>query len=127
VRASPPDLPSIEQRLERASLNTKANSSTNSDQAERSRGHKTKSNQKIKRRKRDLTPTPKEPQSGSGLTPEIEALLEYQRSVYGVSSSPPQPQRLFGGILGHVCRMINAKAISALLSENVDENTTDWL
>ena len=127
VRASPPNLPSIEQRLERASLNAKANSSTSSNQAERSRGRKIQSNKKVSRSKRDLTPTPKEPQGGSGLTPEIEALLEYQRSVYGVSTTSSPPLRAFGGILGHVCKMINAKAISALLSENVDENTTNWL
>jgi len=127
VRASPPDLPSIEQRLERASLNAKANSSTSSNQAERSRGRKIQSKKKVTRNKRDLNPTPKEPPGGSGLTPEIEALLEYQRSVYGVSTTSSPPHRAFGGILGYVCKMINAKAISALLSENVDENTTDWL
>lgn len=127
VRASPPDLPSIERRLERASLNVKASSSTSSNQAERSRGRKTQTNKKAARGKRDLTPTQEEPQGGSGLTPEIDSLLEYQRSVYGVPTTSSPPRRAFGGILGHVCKMINAKAISALLSENVDENTTDWL
>lgn len=128
VRASPPSLPSIEEHLERASLKVQADSSNSSSQAENSRGRKIKSKKKASRGKRDLTPTPKEPQGGSGLTPEIEALLEYQRNFYGVSSTPPPPpHRVLGGILGHVSRMINAKPISALLSENVDENTTDWL
>ena len=128
VQASSPNSPSLEERLGKVSLSAKPDNRTAPEGPRSPRGQRIKSDRKaprIQRRKRSRTPTPKKPRPDPDIPPETQALLEYQRGIYG-SGNPPQTQREGGGILAYVGKMINAKAISALLSENVDENTTDW-
>ena len=120
-----------EERLAKSTVDGKADRKVKPGRPENSRGRKISSNQKLPRVKRDTTPTPRNPRALPKRPPLLDQSLEskylLKNKIDGTTPDFSHPQCIPPLPPSYIYKMINSKAISDLLTENVDENTTDWV
>lgn len=134
---------SLEERLQQASIYARFNSYSkdNSPTLKRAIGTRIPSRFKIKipdPKKPNPTRKPFVPKKDHLLSAEVQRILHYQRGLHSESSrrgsnlqnpfsKKEPPYDGVPGVAQKFTDMINSKAICSLLTENMDENTSDWV
>ena len=141
---SPPSSLSIEERLKQAALNAKLNRrSINLNKAKSSGNSELRNSFKIRIPAVDNATAPNnskpfKAKPDPDLSSDVQHLLHYQRGRYSQPSSEASkeskssyhdepPFESIPGVASKYANMINSKAICSLLTENMDENASDWV